>query len=251
MASHSLDVLTRVRPVVPDALIARVEAWAAGNVAAEPRSSASVVLLRAVPDHGGPRLETYLMHRHARMAFAASMAVFPGGGVEPADGSDPHGAIRACAVRETLEETGVRLEPADLRPWAHWVTPEVEPRRYDTWFFLAALPSGQDARDLSGETERAGWMAPAEALAAAADGEVGLMPPTLSILTELAEAGSVDALLEAAVGRVVVTVEPRIERVAGAWTFVYPVTGRADTGDRDPDARGPGGPGAVGAGEAR
>ncbi|HEV2930909.1 MAG TPA: hypothetical protein VGW74_19680, partial [Propionibacteriaceae bacterium] len=87
MPSHSLDVLARLAPRVPDRIVERVAAWTAGSVAADPRTAASVVLLRAA----GAGVETYLLHRHARMAFAASMVVFPGGGLDPADraGADP------------------------------------------------------------------------------------------------------------------------------------------------------------------
>ena len=58
--------------------------------------------------------------------------------------------VRACALRETAEETGVRLDEDDLVPWAHWITPELEPRRYDTYFFLAGMPPDQEAQDVSG-----------------------------------------------------------------------------------------------------
>jgi 8-oxo-dGTP pyrophosphatase MutT (NUDIX family) len=216
MASHSLDVLARLRPEVPAAVAAKAEAWMPGATPVQPRPSASVVLIRAV-DAG---LEVYLLHRHARMAFAASMVVFPGGGLDSRDGGpDP---LRACAVRETQEETGVELDPSQLHDWAHWVTPEVEPRRFDTRFYLAVLPPDAEARDLSGETEGAAWTAPTEALAAAERGEIGLMPPTSSILTELAEAGSVARVLELATDRVVVTVRPRIVQDGSQWRFVYP-----------------------------
>src|ERR671917_1096010 len=138
MPSHCLDVLARLALQVPDQLAERAAAWPEGSVPVEPGLAASVVLLRET----GSGLETYLLHRHARMAFAASMVVFPGGGLDPADRSanDP---IRRCAVRETEEETGVRVDPKALLPWAHWVTPEIEPRRYDTHFFLAELPDGE------------------------------------------------------------------------------------------------------------
>ena len=56
------------------------------------------------------------------------------------------------------------LAEADLHPWAHWITPEIEPRRYDTWFFVAAMPADLEAADISGETERAEWSTPREAL---------------------------------------------------------------------------------------
>jgi 8-oxo-dGTP pyrophosphatase MutT (NUDIX family) len=214
--THSWDVLDRITPAVPPALVARVEAWTASQPVAEPRPSASVVLLR----DGATGLETYLLHRHARMAFAASMAVFPGGAVEPVDGADD--AVRACAIRETEEETTVRLAPDDLRPWAHWTTPTVEPRRYDTWFFVARLPAGQQAADVSGETERAEWIGPARALAEAGAGRIALMPPTLSILTELADATAVEQVLAAADDRVVAPVLPELVRSGAGWTFRYP-----------------------------
>jgi 8-oxo-dGTP pyrophosphatase MutT (NUDIX family) len=220
-------VLRRLRPTVPAELAAKAEAWPADGVPAEPRLSASVVLVRPVPsgqqrpgqDGGG--VETYLLHRHARMAFAASMVVFPGGGLDPADetAADP---VRACGVRETAEETGVVLDPDDLLDWAHWITPDPEPRRFDTRFFVAVLPAGQEALDVSGETDRALWTRPGEALAAADRGEIGLMPPTRSILLELAEAGTVQRLVSQAADREIVTVRPRIIRDGAGWRFHYP-----------------------------
>ena len=218
MPSHSLDVLARLAPRVPDWVAERASGWTAGLVAAVPRPAASVVLLR--PVRSG--VETYLLHRHARMAFAPSMVVFPGGGLDPADRSadDP---IRRCAVRETEEETGVRLDAAALLPWAHWVTPEIEPRRYDTYFFLAELPEGEQAEDRSGETDRAGWSTPDAALAAERSGEITLMPPTLSILLELSELGSLAAIRQAATERVVERVVPQVVQGADGWQFRYPV----------------------------
>jgi len=218
MPSHSLDVLARLAPQVPDWIGERVAAWTAGSVAADPRTAASVVLLRAA----GSGVETYLLHRHARMAFAASMVVFPGGGLDLADRSaeDP---IRCCAVRETEEETGVRLNAAALRFWAHWVTPEIEPRRYDTYFFLAELPEDQQADDRSGETDRAEWSTPDAALAAERAGQIALMPPTLSILLELSELGSLAAIRQAATERVVERVLPQLVEGPDGWQFRYPV----------------------------
>nr|MBA3528296.1 NUDIX hydrolase [Propionibacteriaceae bacterium] len=199
MASHSRDILARLPVRVPEALAARADAWSAAETAVEPSPSASVVLLRET----GGVLETYLLHRHSRMPFAASMVVFPGGRVDDADvvtGRDP---IRVCALRETAEETGVQLADTHLHPWAHWTTPELEPRRYDTRFFVAELPVGQHARDISGETDRAAWTAPRAALADHERGDIALMPPTLSILLELADAATLQGVLERAAGRTV------------------------------------------------
>ncbi|GAA1824824.1 NUDIX domain-containing protein [Microlunatus capsulatus] len=215
MPTRSLDVLARLDRRVPAALAARADTSAGEPVA--PRPSASVVLLREAADGG---LETYLLHRHARMPFAPSVVVFPGGGVDPADaGPDPR---LACALRETAEETGVALVPGALRRWAHWVTPAVEPRRYDTLFYVAALPAGAEASDVSGETTRAGWDRPAAALAAADRGELVLMPPTRSVLLELADLPDLAAVAEAARDRVVETVLPVLRRDGAGWVFVYP-----------------------------
>lgn len=212
---HSWDVLARLELMVPAAMVQRIAAASAGAVAA-PAKAASVVLLR----DGTDGLETYLLHRHSRMPFAASMVVFPGGRVDAADGeSDPW---RECAVRETREETGVTLRSADLRPWAHWITPEIEPRRYDTYFYVAALPEDQEASDISGETDRAEWSTAEAALGASRAGSLALMPPTVSILLELAELPDLAAVWDRADGRVVEPVLPEVVQTDAGWCFRYP-----------------------------
>ena len=82
---------------------------------ASPAPSASVILVR----DGATGLETYSLHRHARMPFAASAVVFPGGRVDAVDAAGGGDPARACALRETAEETGVALTFDDLVPWAH------------------------------------------------------------------------------------------------------------------------------------
>jgi 8-oxo-dGTP pyrophosphatase MutT (NUDIX family) len=233
--SHSLDILASLPVSVPAATAAMAEAQDPQAPVVVPRPAASVVLCR----DGAAGLETFLLHRHARMVFAASVAVFPGGGVDPVDrdrgdGSDDAvgdaSALLACAVRETREETGVELAPAELRPWAHWITPVGQPVRYDTHFFVAGLPAGQSARDLSSETEHAEWLAPRAAVDAYQEGTVALMPPTLSILLELAPLPSVAAVLERARARVIETVLPDVVRdpagsSASGWVYRYPRRG--------------------------
>lgn len=215
MSTNSGDILRRFAPQLSDALAARVERWVPGSEVV-PRAAASVILLREAAE-----LETYLLWRHARMPFAASMVVFPGGRMDPADqeSDDPW---RACGVREATEETGVVLDPADLLAWAEWTTPAFEARRYETRFYVAALPSGQEAGDVSGETDSADWMTPAAALGAADRGELALMPPTQSILMELADLGSIAAVTAAAVGRIIVPIVPEPVRHEDGWRFRYP-----------------------------
>ena len=215
--TNSADILGRLDPRLTPVLAATAESFG-GDAPVAPRRAASVVLLR---QEAG--LETYLLHRHARMAFAASMVVFPGGRMDPGDAlPDPW---RACAVRETAEETGVRLDPDGLAPWAEWTTPAFEPRRYETRFYVAALPPGQQAADVSGETDTAAWTSPMVALAAADKGSIGLMPPTRSILLELADLGTLDAVVAATANRVIVPVHPEAVRTPAGWRFRYPTGG--------------------------
>src|SRR6266542_1502303 len=70
---------------------------------------------------------------------------------------------RSLSFADFLHGRGLVLRADLLGPWAHWITPEFEPRRYDTRFFLAALPSGQKTRDVSRESDQVAWVPPAEA----------------------------------------------------------------------------------------
>ncbi|MEJ7651057.1 MAG: NUDIX hydrolase [Nakamurella sp.] len=151
--------------------------------------------------------------------------------------------VVVAAARELFEETGVllaQLRPEDaerledvaahrlsfaqlldgralradlLRPWARWVTPPGQTRRYDTFFLLAASPEGQHARLLTTEAHAGTWYQPAEALAAGHRGELALLPPTVAMLEELAEVPSVDHAL--ALERRVLTVTPEVISAAG------------------------------------
>jgi 8-oxo-dGTP pyrophosphatase MutT (NUDIX family) len=218
MPSHSYDVLIRLAPRIPAEMVERAAQWTADSVPSPAAPAASVILLR----DGEAGLDTYLLHRHARMAFAPSMVVIPGGRVDPADASGGHDPIRRCALRETAEETGVVLTEADLRPWAHWITPEIEPRRYDTRFFVAAMPADQGASDISGETDRAQWRTPRHALADERSGRIRMLPPTMSILMELADLLTVAEVINRATDRQIEPVLPILVRSDSGWEFRYP-----------------------------
>jgi 8-oxo-dGTP pyrophosphatase MutT (NUDIX family) len=225
MPSDSYGVLVRLSPQVAPGMVERAAGWTEDSVPSRAVPAASVILLR--DGHDG--LETYLLHRHAQMPFAASMVVFPGGRV---DATDAHGGIdpvRRCAIRETAEETGVVLAESDLHPWAHWITPEIEPRRYDTWFFVAIMPAGQNASDASGETERAEWSTPQAALVAERSGMIKMLPPTMSILIELADLGTSGAVISRARGREVEPVQPKVVETPDGWQFSYPQAGSRET----------------------
>jgi len=117
---------------------------------------------------------------------------------------------RSLSLAAMLDRRGLVLRADLLRPWAHWITPEVEPRRFDTRFFVAALPVGQRTRDVGGEADKVTWIRPADALAAFESGEIGLMPPTAFTLGELAAYDTVVDVLAAGDARDVKPVLPKI-----------------------------------------
>jgi 8-oxo-dGTP pyrophosphatase MutT (NUDIX family) len=218
MPSHSYDVLVRLNPEVPASMLQRAANWTLDSVPSAPASAASVILLRDHP-HG---VQTYLLRRHARMPFAASMVVFPGGRVDPVDAEGGLDPLRRCAVRETAEETGVLLAETDLFPWARWITPEIEPRRYDTSFYVTVMPADQEAIDISGETDLAEWSTAQQALTAERSGLIKMLPPTMSILIELADLATVAEVIDQAKDWQIEPVLPQLLEAENGWQFRYP-----------------------------
>jgi 8-oxo-dGTP pyrophosphatase MutT (NUDIX family) len=109
------------------------------------------------------------------------------------------------SLAELLSRRGLVLRPDLLAPVAHWITPEVEPRRYDTHFFAAALPPHQQARTAGTEADLRLWIPPAQALAEG----LKMMAPTRAVLQDLACYPTVAAALSA--DRQITTVRPRAE----------------------------------------
>lgn len=102
---------------------------------------------------------------------------------------------REVSLAQFLAAEGLVLRADLLRPWANWVTPYDEPRRYDTRFFVAALPEGQRADGATTEASDGAWQTPAEAVRDAQEGRRMLMPPTWRTLDEVAELGAVAAVM--------------------------------------------------------
>jgi 8-oxo-dGTP pyrophosphatase MutT (NUDIX family) len=119
-----------------------------------------------------------------------------------------------------LRRRGLVLRSDLLRPWARWITPVTEQRRYDTRFFAAALPEGQHARDVGGEADETAWLEPGAALAAARRGEIALMPPTAVTLGELRACGQVAAALAAR--RRITALIPEVYLANGAAWLTVP-----------------------------
>ena len=178
------------------------------------RPAATVMIVDDRPD-----LHVLLLRRRAGSAFVGGMDVFPGGGVDPHDaaanvdsGGDLDDAAASArlgiasggraywvaAVRETLEEAGVRLAVDALHYAARWITPPGPPRRYDTRFFVTALPPGQIPVADQSEAVHAEWVRPAQALADFSARVRSLLPPTAGMLRILATYPSSAELLRAA-----------------------------------------------------
>jgi 8-oxo-dGTP pyrophosphatase MutT (NUDIX family) len=117
---------------------------------------------------------------------------------------------RSASMAEVLARNGLLLRADLLRPWAHWVTPEIEPKRFDTRFFVAALPPGQEPVHFRGESDASEWVAPRDAVRRHAEGELGMLPPTVFTLAEIGAYDSVGDVLDAATRRDVQRVLPRI-----------------------------------------
>ena len=157
---------------------------------APPRDAATVVVLR----DAGAGMEVYLVKRSREVDFMANAHVFPGGRLDAADGS-----LEACAVRETYEEAGLRLDPAALVPWVRWITPEISPRRFDARFYLARMPEGQEPKVDGREAVEGCWIAPRAALGDWEAGGMQLAPATAKSIEMLCAFASVaEALAEAA-----------------------------------------------------
>ncbi|MEE3852701.1 NUDIX hydrolase [Gordonia sp. LSe1-13] len=120
---------------------------------------------------------------------------------------------KSLSFAQFLRDTGLSLRADLLRPLAHWITPIIEERRYDTRFFLAALPDGQTADDKTTEAEVAHWATPAAALDAWAADQHALLPPTWAQLNHLADFDTVAAALAAE--RHVEAIEPSVTPGAG------------------------------------
>jgi 8-oxo-dGTP pyrophosphatase MutT (NUDIX family) len=163
-------------------------------------------------------------------------------------------ALVGAAVREVFEETGVLLtRPASeltwaqpdveagrltfgdllsghglvidsdaLRPWAHWITPAGDTRRYDTHFFVAALPPGAAAADLTSESTSAEWMPLRQAIAERESGRLRMLPPTISVITSIADFATVADVFAAARGRAVPVTLPIVRKVNGKVTVELP-----------------------------
>lgn len=130
-----------------------------------------------------------------------------------------------AAFGAVLAQLGLELASEALVPWSRWVTPRAPAlmkRRFDTRFFVAALPPGQQARHDGREVTDSVWIAPRAALQRYRRGEMMLVPAQIMTLHHIGRHASVAAVLEEAARRPPPVVEPESFEEAGVRTMVYP-----------------------------
>jgi 8-oxo-dGTP pyrophosphatase MutT (NUDIX family) len=129
---------------------------------------------------------------------------------------DVHSGARL--LREVIEAEDLRVALDALVPFAHWLTPPIDVRRFDTRFFVARMPSGQTPAHDDTETTHSAWVTPADALDRCRRGETSLPVPTWITLRELEAFGTVDQVLAAVRGRRIHVCEPQlVERGERKW----------------------------------
>lgn len=154
--------------------------------------AATVVLLR----DGEAGLETLMLRRNSKLAFAGGMWVWPGGRIDADDYAaeqpdDVLLAARRAAVRETREEAGLDIDEPTLVWFSHWTPPSISPKRFATWFFVAAAPDGEVVVD-GGEIHEHRWIRPTDAMRLRNELQIELSPPTWITLEQLKHFETVD-----------------------------------------------------------
>jgi 8-oxo-dGTP pyrophosphatase MutT (NUDIX family) len=150
-----------------------------------------------------------------------------------ADGEPFAGCDRAAELREAVaadqhpfldlvQELGIRVDLAALTAFARWITPDLMPKRFDTWFYVATATGEQLAACDGRETVDAEWIAPSQALSLAAAGERKVIFPTRMNLQLLDESASAQEASERASARTLVTVLPKVEKRPEGGVLVIP-----------------------------
>jgi 8-oxo-dGTP pyrophosphatase MutT (NUDIX family) len=123
---------------------------------------------------------------------------------------------------EFLDEHDLVLRADLVGAWSHWITPAFEPRRYNTRFFVAALPKGQVVGELPGEADRAAWIPVKRAIATVDAGEAIMLPPTVITCREVSGHTAAD-ILSVATERDIVAIEPQLIEVDGELFLENPL----------------------------
>jgi len=144
----------------------------------------------------------------------------------PAQAREAWAALRSGPrFDELLAPTGLTLHAGALQPWSRWITPalsSVGRKRFDTRFFVATVPEGQEARHDDHEATESLWLAPRAALRQYWDGQIEMAPPQIMSLTHLARHRSVASVRAAAAARTPPCIRPEPRDVDGVRVLCYP-----------------------------
>ena len=117
---------------------------------------------------------------------------------------------RELSMTDFLVRRGLVLRTDLLGAWAGWLTPVFEPKRYRTWFFVAAMPGAQVTRDVSSESSSVTWLPALDAVAAVEGGEIFMLPPTYLTCLELGQHASASSALADATSRSIDIFTPEV-----------------------------------------
>jgi 8-oxo-dGTP pyrophosphatase MutT (NUDIX family) len=129
----------------------------------------------------------------------------------------------ARSFLDVVQDEDLLLDAGALHFFSHWVTPAGAPRRYDTWFFLAAAPDGHAYVHDDSETVASVWIRPGDALERARRGELELIFPTIRNLEQLARFARARDLLEAVSGATTGVATPRMAADATGARILLPI----------------------------
>ena len=142
-----------------------------------------------------------------------------------ASGPEPEAPPTGCDFHARLAAQQLRLHTSAVQPWTRWITPRmpsVSNKRFDTRFFIAAMPKGQFAAHDNVETTQSAWLAPRAALAQYWEGEIELAPPQIMSLAHLSRHSTVASALVEAASRRPPMVMPEAFNEGGERVICYP-----------------------------
>lgn len=204
-----------------DQWVKDVRARGAQPTGAEIRPAATVALLRD-SERG---LEVLMGKRSSKLAFHGGSWVFPGGRIDAGDWGDDDdvlAAARRAAARETEEEAGLVVAADSLVHLSNWTTPEISPKRFATWFFVADAGAETAHAKADGiESDAVRWFTAPEAFAARREGEIEIAPPQFVTLLSLQRFATVATAIESLPAEAPFHFEPRFKFLEGAAVCIY------------------------------
>ncbi len=181
------------------------------------------------PEEITERLGETDSERGLALLVAAVRETFEEAGVllaQTREGADLEDARRrlheGASFRDLAVELDMNIDAMALAPYARWVTPKMESRRFDTRFYIALIPEGQNPSHDGSETTSAVWLSPAGAIEDMHAGKIKLAPPTVRTLRWLANFEDIDSVVADALSRKPPLVRPRLVTGDAGWFLALP-----------------------------